>query len=150
MRAPALLLPALRRRTRLIWLVLWALLLQPLAWAAQPAARWVALPYCATAAQGPGAVTTAATRMAAPPAAAQAQVPHAAPGTAPAHSLLVLLNPAALGAAPGGPLAPPPAPSLHPALADGGRTLAAAPADTLRLLPCPHATPPSRAPPRLS
>lgn len=64
---------------RLIWLVVLALALQPLAWARQPAAQWVSLPYCTTGA---------------------ASVQHASPAAQAsvgghAHHLRVLLNPAA-------------------------------------------------------
>ncbi|MGE0072635.1 MAG: transcriptional regulator algP [Thiomonas sp.] len=138
MRAPAPLLPALRRRTRLIWLVLWTLLLQPLTWAAQPAATWVELPYCATAQQAAAADAVAALPH-------QATPRHGAP-----HTLLVLLNPAALCAAPGGLLAPPPASGGHLALTGGGSLQAASGTSALRLQQRAHATPPPRAPPLFS
>ncbi|WP_298292556.1 transcriptional regulator algP [Thiomonas sp.] len=138
MRAFARLLPALPRRSRLIWLVLCSVLLQPLAWAAQPAATWVELPYCALAQRGAGAAVDDST--ATPPA-------HRAGHHGAAHTLLVLLNPAAVGAGSGSLLAPPPAPGLQPALAGVGCRLRVSPVAGLRLQPRAHTTPPSRAPP---
>ena len=79
MRAHVRLLASLPSPARLIWLVVLALALQPLAWARQPDAQWVSLPYCATSA-APGQHGT--------PDIAGATTGHA-------HHLRVLLNPAA-------------------------------------------------------
>jgi len=86
---------------RLIWLVILALALQPLAWAQQPAAQWVTLPYCTTSA--------------APAAHAAARPTDAARDHA--HHLQVLLNPAAALNATGSQWALPAAPIATVALA---------------------------------
>jgi hypothetical protein len=86
---------------RLIWLVVLALALQPLAWAQQPAAQWVTLPYCTTSA--------------APAAHAAARPTDAARDHA--HHLQVLLNPAAALNATGSQWALPAAPTATVALA---------------------------------
>ncbi|MBN2692200.1 MAG: transcriptional regulator algP [Burkholderiaceae bacterium] len=87
MRAAQSFFASLLKPARLIWLVALALALQPLAWARQPAAQWVSLPYCVSQAPGPGAAAMPVRP--APPRAAQTSSPH------PAQGLLVLLNPAA-------------------------------------------------------
>lgn len=99
MRAPPRLPASPLSPTRLIWLVALALVLQPLAWARQPAVQWVSLPYCATSA-APGQHATP-------------DASGAAKGQA--HHLRVLLNPAAALNAAGMQLAPPAAP--NPAVA---------------------------------
>ncbi|MGC9161968.1 MAG: transcriptional regulator algP [Thiomonas sp.] len=76
---------------RLIWLVVLALALQPLAWAQQPTAQWVTLPYCITSA--------------APAAHAAARPTDAARDHA--HHLQVLLDPSAALNATGSPWALP-------------------------------------------
>ena len=106
--------PFALRLPRLIWLVVLALALQPLAWARQPAAQWVSLPYCTTGA---------------------ASVQHASPAAQAsvgghAHHLRVLLNPAAALNAAGAQWAMPAAP---------GPTLAFASPPARRLLPQPSA-----------
>lgn len=128
----------LRRATRVLWLVLFAIVLQPLALARSPTARWVQLPYCKIAAGQAGAASGAAE-----PAA------HRVPQRP--RSVVLLLNPAAALTAAGTQPAPP-----------GRSTLVAAPAipavQRLRHIaaaPPLHGTPPPspqqpRAPPLFS
>ncbi|MGA8010220.1 MAG: transcriptional regulator algP [Thiomonas sp.] len=98
MRAAQRLLASLLPPSRLIWLVALALALQPLAWAQQPTAQWVSLPYCSTSA--PSAQRAAQT-----------------PSPRHAHSLRVLLNPAAALSAAGAQGALPTAPGIVMAFA---------------------------------
>jgi len=101
MRATLRLFASLPSTARLIWLVVLALALQPLAWAQQPATQWVTLPYCTTS------VAPAAPATARPSTAAQDH----------AHHLRVLLNPVAALNATGSQCALPTAPALAVALA---------------------------------
>ncbi|MDD4886495.1 MAG: transcriptional regulator algP [Thiomonas sp.] len=89
MRSLPRLFTTLRHASRLVWVVLAALVLQPLVLAEQPAAQWVSLPYCSTTAPD----HLAPARSAAPAGRSPAQ-PRS-------HSLMVLLNPAAAATASG-------------------------------------------------
>ncbi|WP_449370625.1 transcriptional regulator algP [Thiomonas sp.] len=89
-RPPLLSFAALRRSTRLMALVVLALALQPLVWAQQPGALWVAVPYCTDHSAPTGMETPSV----APAHAASSRTQQTTDprGT---HRLLVLLNPAA-------------------------------------------------------
>lgn len=127
---------ALRHATRLVWMVLLAVALQPLATAQSPAVRWVALPYCANAAHAPGAANAAVRNG------------HRTPERP--RSVFVLLNPAAaIGGA--GTQAALPA-RTAPAVPSAAPAARACP---IASTAPPRATPPpsprlTRAPPRFS
>ena len=117
---------SLLQPARLIWLLALALALQPMAWARQPTAQWVALPYCATSAAPTGTAASSALT-------GQAATPRGA------HRLLVLLNPAAALSAVAAQVTLPTAPGGVMALAATRRhradpAAAAGPAATLLIL----------------
>ncbi|MDE2270109.1 MAG: transcriptional regulator algP [Betaproteobacteria bacterium] len=127
----------LRRASRLIWVVLAALMLQPLALARQPAAVWISLPYCASAAADHDASARSAQ-----PARHSPSQPHA-------HSLLVLLNPAAAVTASAQAALPAPDTSALPSKAGGVAQCPAYRAAPYAAAP-PHSPQQPRAPPRFS
>ncbi len=128
----------LRRASHLIWVVLAALMLQPLALARQPAAVWISLPYCASAA----ADHVASARSAQP-------ARHHSPSQPHAHSLLVLLNPAAAVTASAQAALPAPDTSALPSKAGGVAQCPAYRAAPYAAAP-PHSPQQPRAPPLFS